>query len=248
VARFILSAFADEIDARLERQVYGLLKHDIHYVDLRGINGKNIVDYTPEEAKNIKQHLDAAGIKVAAIGSPIGKIKINDDLERHMKQFENILNIAHVMETKYVRVFSFYIPLGEQPENYTGAVLHRLRAMTEMAQAKGIILTHENEKDIYGDTARRCLYIIKSINSPFFKAVFDPANFIQCGEQSIPDALALLQDYVVYVHIKDALARDGSNVPAGAGDARIKELIVALRGMDYSGFLTLEPHLTFFGA
>ncbi|HAA24848.1 MAG TPA: xylose isomerase, partial [Ruminiclostridium sp.] len=44
----------------------------------------------------------------------------------------------------------------------------------------GIILAHENEKGIYGDTPERCVDIIKSMNCDYVRAVFDPANFIQC--------------------------------------------------------------------
>ena len=115
--------------------------------------------------------------------------------------------------------------------------------MVETAKDYPVTLLHENEKDIYGDIARRCYDILSAINSPKLRATFDPANFVQCGERTYPEAYTLLKDYVEYIHIKDALYKDNSVVPAGQGDGCVKEIIDALKEDGFSGFLSLEPHL-----
>ena len=76
-----LCAFADEADASLRGQIAALKKNGIGLIELRGINGTNISKITEDEARKYKSELDEGGISVWSIGSPIGKIKITDDLD-----------------------------------------------------------------------------------------------------------------------------------------------------------------------
>ena len=71
-----ISGFADEIDSSLEKQLQVLNNLGIHYMEIRGVNGKNILDHSLDEVREIKKQLDAAGVKVSSVGSPIGKIQI----------------------------------------------------------------------------------------------------------------------------------------------------------------------------
>ncbi len=239
---FILSAFADEIDEMLDVQIEGIKRHGIDYIEARGIDGKNVSDCTPEEMKTVKKRLDEKDVKISAIGSPIGKIGITDDFESHLEKFKNTLELARILETKYIRLFSFYIPEGEEPKKYRDEVVKRMNAFVKTAEDSGIILLHENEKGIYGDTAERCFDILESIGSDILRATFDPANFVQCGETTYPYAYELLKDHIEYMHIKDA-KESGDVVPAGEGNGHIKEILETLKNREYNGFLSLEPHL-----
>lgn len=243
MSKFILSAFADEIDMDLKTQMDVLDEHGIKYIEMRGVNGKGLVDYSLEEVREIKKQLDARGFKLSSVGSPIGKIKITDEFEPHLEKFKHTIEIAHIMECKYIRMFSFFIPQGEDPAKYRDEVMNRWSRFIKAAEGKDVVLLHENEKDIYGDTAERCLDILKTMNCNYLKAVFDPANFVQCGVETYPEAYELLKDYVVYMHIKDAVYSDGHVVPAGQGDGKVKEILSTLYGQGYEGFLSLEPHL-----
>ncbi|MBE5039756.1 sugar phosphate isomerase/epimerase family protein [Ructibacterium gallinarum] len=240
--QFIISGFSDEIDPSIDRQFAHLKKLGISYFEPRNVDGKNISELTEEEAYALKKKMDAEGIKVSSIGSPIGKIQITDDFEPHFQLLLHVMKLAKILDTAYIRIFSFFIPKGENPEKYREEVMHRMRRMTEAAEKENIILLHENEKEIYGDVAIRCKDILDTVNSPNLRAVFDPANFIQCGQKVFPEAYALLRPYVVYMHIKDAL-KDGKVVPAGMGEGSIAELLSALKDSGYQGFLSLEPHL-----
>lgn len=240
-----LSAFADEISEDLDEQIAVLKGQGIHHLDLRGVWGTYVLDLSDSQVAEIKRALDGAGIRVAAIGSPIGKTRIDSPFDEHMERFERALELAVVFETPYVRLFSFYPP-GEgqvSPETYRDTVLERLQAMTERAAGGDIILTHENEKDIYGDTIARCVDLMRSVDSPAFVSAFDPANFIQCGQTPYPDAYEALRPWVRYVHVKDATA-DGKVVVAGEGEARWPELLQSLRADGYDGVFSLEPHLS----
>lgn len=245
MGKFIISGFADEIAPELDKQMTVLKKLGIGFAELRGIDGKNVSDYTAEEMKTVKKRLDKGGIRVSSIGSPIGKIGIDDDFDVHMKKLENTIELAKILETENIRVFSFYIPNGETAEKYRDEVLRRMEKMTAAAKRAGVRLLHENEKGIYGDTAKRCADILESVGSDSLAAVFDPANFVQCGQKTYPDAYEMLKPYIIYMHIKDAKS-DGSVVPVGSGCGEVEKIISALDAAGYEGFLSLEPHLADF--
>ncbi len=240
--KFTITGFSDEISPDFQVQLNEIERLDIAYIEIRGVNGKNISDHSIEEVEEIKKQLDAKQIKISAIGSPIGKIKITDEFQDHFEKFKHTVKIAKNLGTHYIRLFSFFIEEG-RASRYRDEVLKRLKAMVNYAEAEDIILLHENEKDIYGDSAERCLDLYKSINSENFKLIFDPANFVQCGVKAYPDAFELLKDHVVYYHIKDAIMETGEVVPSGFGDGHLSNIIEALVKRDYVGFLSLEPHL-----
>lgn len=245
---FLLSAFADEIADDLKIQMETLGQHGIGYMEIRSVNGKSIVNHSLQEVADIKKKLDKMHLKISAIGSPIGKINITDDFGPHMELFKHTVKIAQILETKYIRMFSFYIPKGKKPEMYRDEVINRWREFIKEADGSGLILLHENEKDIYGDTPERCLDLFETLNCSFVKAVFDPANFVQCDVETYPKAFQLLKNHIVYMHIKDALYKDHSVVPAGHGEGYISKILVSLRDDGYKGFLSLEPHLAAFTA
>ncbi len=240
--KYKLSGFADEIDPDLDRQISVLQECNMSYLELRSAYGKNISEYSIEEAKELKDRLDKDNIKVSAIGSPIGKISITDDFEEHFKLFSHVVDLAKIFETDYIRIFSFYIPQGKIAENYKDEVFRRLKRMTSYAKDQNIILLHENEKGIYGDTANRCKEIAETLYSDNFKLIFDFANFIQSDQDTL-EAFKVLRPYIAYIHIKDALKENHKVVPAGMGDGHISEIVNLLKVDNYNGFYSLEPHL-----
>ena len=246
-----LSAFADEISADLDEQIAVLSSEKVRFLDLRGVWNTNVLDLSNQQVTRVKETLDAHGIGVAAIGSPIGKVPIDSSFNEHLHLFERAITVAQALQTPYIRIFSFYPPAASDrgavnPAEYRDEVLRRLREMTARARAAAVILLHENEKDIYGDTIARCVDLLQGINDAHFQAVFDPANFIQCGQTPYPDAYEAIGPWLRYVHVKDARS-DGSVVPAGEGVSHWPELLQRLRADGYDGFLSLEPHLALAG-
>ena len=206
------------------------------------MDGKNISELTPQEVEQVKAKLDAAGVQVSSIGSPIGKISITDDFAPHLENFRQLLATAKVLQTRYIRMFSFYIPEGEDPARYRNEVIARLKVLIAEAEKADVVLLHENEKEIYGDTDLRCLDLMEQLACDHFRAVFDFANFVQCGVDTIK-AYQRLKPYVAYIHIKDALSENGTVVPPGTGDGHLQEILAGFKSEGYTGFLSLEPHL-----
>jgi sugar phosphate isomerase/epimerase len=239
-----LTGFADEISQDLEVQLDVLQSEGIRHLELRNVWGKNVLELTDEEAARLKQRLQERGFKLSSIGSPIGKIRISDPFEPHLKSFSRAIELARYLEAPYIRIFSFFIPEGEEAGTYEGEVLSRMKQLTAIAEREDIRLVHENEKHVYGDTGERCLGILQACDSPQLRAAFDPANFVQCGVRPMTDAYPLLAPYVAYIHIKDALMDSGEVVPAGHGDGELPQLVQELKRRQYAGFMSLEPHLS----
>lgn len=237
-----ISGFADEIAEAIDTQFEVLNKLHIGYFEPRGIDGKNISTLSEEEAVALKAKMDQNGIKVSSIGSPIGKIKLEDDFEEHFEKFKHVVKIAKILDTRYIRMFSFYHNGGEWTAEEREGVLDRLKRMIAYAKEQDVVLLHENEKDIYGDTADRCIDLMKELSCSNFRAVFDPANFVQSG-QDTKYAYDNLKGYIEYMHIKDALYESGRVVPAGSGDGNVEYVLSNLFADGYEGFLSLEPHL-----
>ena len=240
-----ISGFADEISPSLDKQIEVIKKLGISHIEMRGVNGKGLGEYPLDEVKKIKEKLDEHGISLSAVGSPIGKIQITDPFEEHFELFKHTVEIAKIMETPYIRMFSFFMPEGEEPEKYKDEVFRRLGMFIEYAKQQDVILLHENEKEIYGDVAVRCKEILDEFVCDNFHAVFDFANFVQC-KQDTKEAYEMLKPYISYIHIKDAMWESGKVVPAGYGDGNVKEILADLVKNGYNGVFSLEPHLADF--
>lgn len=250
-----ISGFADEIAEDVDTQFRVLNKLDIRYFEPRGIDGKNIAELSDGEVAALKEKMERCGIKASSIGSPIGKIRLDEDFQAHFEKFQRVVDIAERLEAGYIRMFSFYPP--ERPDSAAGEgdgaahewtagereeVIRRLRRMTAYAGERDVVLLHENEKGIYGDTAERCADLMRELGCRHFQAVFDPANFVQCG-QDTKEAYEALRSFIAYVHVKDAREEDGNVVPAGAGDGNVGHILKGLLDSGYEGYLSLEPHL-----
>lgn len=244
---FTITGFADEISRNFNDQVRVLKDNGISHIEVRGINGKNISEFTLEEAEFYYEKLKKEGISVSSLGSPIGKINIKDSFSEHLQRFKHVLEVAHIMKSPYIRMFSFFIDKADNPEDYKAEVLRRWKQFLGVAKDyPEITLLHENEKGIYGDTPERCLTLINELKSEQLKLAFDPANFVQCDVEVFPYAFSLLKNHIAYMHIKDAKFSDHKVTPAGFGDGKVKQILEGLIGNDFYGFASLEPHLSIF--
>ena len=240
---FILSGFADEISPEPGVQLETLAAESIRHLELRSAWSTNVASLTDAELASFRREIEDAGVRVSAIGSPIGKINIGDPIEPELERLRRIADVADLFGTTIVRVFSFFIPAGEPPERYRQEVIDRMGALALIAAERGIVLAHENEKEIYGDIPERCADLIASVGSPALQATFDAANFVQCGVRPHTEGYQLLRPYLVYLQVKDALAATGQVVPAGQGDGEVRETLAALAASGFSGYASLEPHL-----
>jgi sugar phosphate isomerase/epimerase len=243
----VLSGFADEISPDLDEQLAVLRGESISHLELRSVWSTNVADLDDAQVARLRRQLDESGVQVSAIGSPIGKTGIDAPFEPERERLRRVADVAAELGTTIVRVFSFFIPQGRNPQGYRTEVIDRMAALAALAAERGLVLAHENEKEIYGDRPERCADIITTVDSPALRATFDAANFVQCGVHPHSEAYDLLRPYLSYVQIKDALSATGEVVPAGQGDGQVRETLAALRDSGFTGYLSLEPHLVMAG-
>ncbi|MEQ3551675.1 sugar phosphate isomerase/epimerase family protein [Pseudonocardia nematodicida] len=239
-----LSGFADEISPDLDEQTALVAKLGLSHLEFRSAWGTNVLDLDDEQLTRAKATLDARGLGVSSIGSPIGKIFVDEDFDAHLERARHAVRVAHHFGAPYIRIFSFFIRPGADPDAHRDEVLRRMSALAAVAEQGGVVLLHENEKEIYGDVPRRCVDLLESVGSPHLRAAWDAANFVQVGVRPFSEGYAAIRPYLDYVQIKDALLADGEVVAAGRGDGEVAETIRALRTDGFDGFFSLEPHLS----
>ena len=256
-----ISVFGDEIAPDLEDQLAALKEQSVPALELRSAWGVNVVDMDSEMVKRAHLLLRDAGTTVSAVGSPVGKVSIEDDFDSELERLRAAIAAARQLETTRIRVFSFFIPDGGYAES-RDEVLRRMSCLAREAEEHDVVLVHENESYIYGDNAERCRDLVESVGSPALRIAFDPANFVQVGVKPYDEAWPLLAPHVAHFHVKDAVAVDreggppyparadelqlmASVRPAGEGEGQLAELLRALDKQDYRGFLVVEPHLLF---
>ncbi|WP_182111237.1 MULTISPECIES: sugar phosphate isomerase/epimerase [unclassified Actinotalea] len=240
---WVLSGFADEIDPDPEVQCRVLDDLGIRYLELRSAWDVNVLDLSDEQVTEITRILAAHGIGVSSIGSPLGKVNITDDFDAHLRRMDRAVEVAHAVGAPYIRVFSFFLTAEQRPEAYRDEVVRRMSALAERAAAGGVVLLHENEKEIFGDVPERVHDLVTAVDSSALRLAWDSANFVQCGVVPFPEAYALLRPYTDYIQVKDAVLATGEVVPAGEGDGRLRETVRALADDGYEGFVSMEPHL-----
>ena len=244
MASIILSAFADEYADSFEEQLSGLRRLGISHIEIRHVNKKNISKLTKDKVLEAKRLLDEYGVKVSAIGSPLGKIRLDGNLDGHLETAKRVFEFADILGARFVRMFSFYAPDGRNIVDMKDEVFSALERMLSLAKEYGVILCHENEAKIYGDIPERCRELLDAF--PELACVYDMGNYVLEGVDPYPEAYRLLRDRIAYFHIKDALSA-GAIVPPACGEAKIAEILAEHKNYaDCDFFVSLEPHLELF--
>jgi sugar phosphate isomerase/epimerase len=243
---FTLSAFADEISPDPGEQVEVLKQCGIRHLELRSILKTNVLDLTDLQVSELKSLLDREGFRLSAIGSPIGKIRIDEPFEPHLKRFQRAIQLCKVFETPNIRVFSYYLTEGGDWDDWRRDVLDRMWEKLRLAEKAGVRLLHENEHRIYGDDPERVKdlmeTVLEQLSGPSLAAVYDPANYVFCGFDPWR-AWQMTRPWTVHFHIKDWVQGEKHGRLAGEGQGRIPEVMAEAVAGNYDGFATLEPHL-----
>ncbi|MDQ0823738.1 sugar phosphate isomerase/epimerase [Arthrobacter sp. V1I7] len=242
--QWILSGFGDEIDDDPVVQIAVLQALGANYIEVRSAWGTNIVDLDDDQLARLKALLESAGMKVSAIASPIGKVDVTLPVEHEVERLRRTARAAKVLDARYIRIFSFFYGEGVAVETIRDAVMERMRVLATVAEQSGIVLLHENEKGIFGDIPERVLDIMETVASPALKIAWDAANFVQVGVKPFAEGYPKLRPHLEYLQVKDARFADGVVVPSGEGDGDLLSTVEALKADGYTGFASLEPHLS----
>lgn len=238
-----LSGFGDEIDPEPAVQNAVLKALGARHIEVRSAWKTNVVDLDDDQIRRLRDILRVDGMTVSAIASPIGKVDVALDAEHEVHRLRRIIRVARSLGTTNIRIFSYFRAEGRSAADVRDDVLVRMRLLADEAEREGVVLLHENEKDIYGDIPERVLDLVESVGSDSLRLAWDNANFVQVGIRPFTDGFAMLRPHIDYLQVKDAVAETGEVVPAGRGDGELRETLSALRDSGYAGFASLEPHL-----
>jgi len=239
-----ISAFGDEIGPDLALQMEVCQSHGIRCIDVRGIDGINVSKMKVSQAREYGKRLDDRGFHVPCLGSPLGKVRMDEDFDAHLDLLRHCCDLAEAFGTSRIRVFSFYASRGVDIASQRSQVMDRLSAMVHLAEAAGVVLYLENEKGLYGDVPERVKDIFAAIMSPHLKFLYDPGNLAAQGMAPYDDGWNKGLDRLTeYFHVKDKLPGEDTFIPAGEGKAQFAEILQDLKARKWSGYLTLEPHM-----
>ncbi|MFM8271914.1 MAG: sugar phosphate isomerase/epimerase family protein [Gemmata sp.] len=250
---FTLSAFADEISPDPREQVETLKASRVRFIEFRSIHKTNCLMLTDEQVKEFKKLIESEGIGLSAIGSPVGKVAVDADFHAHLDKLKRAIELCGVFGTRGVRIFSFYPP-GNDPNfdlanwpKYRDEVVRRMGAMADLAASSNVVLFHENEHRIYGDSPERVADIFAQVKSPALRAAYDAANYTY-GNYDPVAGWEKTKAYTTHLHIKDwkkggHAAGHDYGVIAGTGDGSVAYSIRGAVAMGYKGFAVMEPHL-----
>ncbi len=242
---FFLSAFADEYARDFDMQLQGLKQNQLRYIELRNADGVNVAQWTENKAAEIAEKINKCNIQVSAIGSPLGKVFADCEMSEFLKTVERVCCIADIFSCDLIRVFSFYRPYNMKEPDYKFSVFDKTERMLTVAEKYNKQLCLENEGELYGESPEKCLELLDTFGGAL-RCCFDMGNFRLQGCEPYPAAYELLKKYITYFHIKDSFDH-GAIVPAGCGDAKIKEVLTAFeREYSRDSFVTIEPHLVTF--
>lgn len=240
-----LSAFADEISPDPQVQMDTLEACGVKFIELRGAYGLNVMKFSREQCVDLRKRFSDRGFGISCIGSPIGKVRLDQDYRQHFDDFKRAVEIAEFFGAGYIRIFSYYAPEGGNIADHRGEVVRRLQEKVDYVANHPVALALENESNLFGAYPERCVYLHAAIPSPKLIAAFDPANYVNMNVQDVYRTCWLpLRPHVGYFHIKDFTYGGGTHaVPAGQGDGCIPEILRDAAQDGYDGFLALEPHL-----
>jgi sugar phosphate isomerase/epimerase len=246
------SGFADEAGLPCDDQIAALQKAGMKFIDVRGVDGFNVSELPAASAEIVRKKLDAAGIKVAMLGSPLGKINLPDDFEIDAKKLRHMASISKILGCNAVRIFSYYNKDNAAPAStWRAEALSRLTKLKDIAGETGMVLYHENERHIFGEGVDNVLEIIHKLRDHkpgkpgVFRAIFDFDNYNQAGEDVWQNWLKL-RDFTDAFHFKDSLKIGPGkyqHCPLGHGNGYAKEILADAVVRGINGPVSLEPHL-----
>lgn len=254
-----LGILTDEVSPRLDEALSWIRERGLRHVEIRMVDGKNVMALTDEEAEDVRKRVEAHGLFVSGIASPVFKCPLDpsrkvaggdtfgqaagEGVEHHFGLLERALRLAELLHTDNIRIFSFW--REEEPSLYEAEIVRHLRRAAETAERGGKRLLLENEPSCNGGVAEEVGRLAALTASPALKVLWDPGNEAYAGRKAFPDGYEAVKGNLAHVHLKDAVdLGDGKAkcVPIGQGSVDFVGQLAALERDGYAGLFTIETH------
>ncbi len=246
------SGIADEAAGDLAGQVRAHQALQWKHIELRNIDGTNLTDLPDAEFDRVAEEVQDADLHVSCFASQIANWSrpIDTDLEIDLAELERAIPRMQRLGTPFIRCMSYpnSDPALEEGE-WRERVVERMKRLAQLAQDGGVVLVHENCDGWGGIGPDQTMALLREVDSPALKLVFDSGNPVPHGQDGW-EYYTGVRDEVVYVHIKDyRLEGDGDERREvacfpGEGRGAVREIITDLLGRGYDDGFSIEPHIT----
>jgi L-ribulose-5-phosphate 3-epimerase len=258
-----IGAVTDEFSPTdFERALDAMADLGMTFAELRVVFGRNIIDLSDAEVDRARAMVEARGMRVLSIASPVLKCTLTDapPVASYIQQdvfgcaytfadqprlASRAFHIAERMGARIIRVFSYWRTVD--PDACFDRVASALRILAEEAGRRGLVIGIENEHACNIATGEETARLLAAVDHPALRVIWDPANAYVAGEIPFPDGYAHLSvSTIAHVHAKDCHVRDHVPVFGPLGEMGIdwRGQIAALARDGYRGGVSLETHWT----
>lgn len=243
---FKLGVITDEISLDVQKSVSVAKDLGVDCIELRSCWNKNVKDLTNIEVRKIKNMVKRAGLEVVCVASPFFKCNITNeaDVKEHLGFLPRVIEITKLFDAKIVRGFAFWS--AQNPNQYWSSIISKLREAADLCREEDMVLALENENATFVGTGKESKKAIEEVGSKSLRLVWDPGNAFCAGEVPYPDGYLQARDYMVHVHLKDAVREKNTGkirfVAVGSGEIDYKGQFKALADDKYSGCVSIETH------
>ena len=223
--------------------VYSMAK-DLGYdgIEVRGLGREfstfNMQPFSEGEVSLTVKKLAELRLSIPCLSSGC-VLKFADKREENLAQLKDYIHLAQKLNCPYVRVMGDYgaAPDGDVDDE---VVASQLRELIPLAEECGVTLLVETN-GAYADTAR-LRDLLTDLASDNVAALWDMHHPYRFMHESPEQTLQNLGTYIKHVHIKDSVIQDGRLVYRlmGDGDLPIADMMMALRSINYEGYVSLE--------
>lgn len=239
--KFKLGVITDEVTQNIFEAAGFCKKHGLDCMEVRSVNDRSPFDFTDQDIADINAAAKKYDLSVCAISAPLFKCDFDDDkaIASHVQNFEKCAVRANQIGAKMIRGFDFWdsgVSLEKRAEKY--------KDIAQICQKYDIICVIEADPSVHSNTPHKTAELVKAIDSPYIKVLFDPGNEVWVNEKASDDAYMAVKPYLAHIHIKDADIIDGKpdGVKIGAGLVDYKTLFARLIDDEYCGNVMLETH------
>lgn len=244
-----LGVISDEVSPHLTEALDWIQAQKLKHVEIRMVDGRNFIDLSDEEIERLHQEVLKRDLFVSALASPLFKCPLSpdrpvptgdqfghaeEDVESHFRKLTRAFDIANMLDTKRIRIFSFW--REAEPVVWFDEICVHLRKAARMAERAGMTLLLENEGACNGKYAAEVVELIERIQSPAMRMLWDPGNEEYGGRTSFPAGYALVRNHCEHVHLK--------HLYVAKGRFPLLDQLEALQRDQYNGLFSLETHYT----
>lgn len=253
-----LGILTDEVSKDFQDALDWIAEQGLKHVEVRTVDGKNVAALDDDAVRDVRRRVEDRGLFVSAVASPLFKCALDptrpvasgdrfgqqeEGVEAHFAKLDRVIAIARLLGTRRIRIFSFW--REKDPAPYLSDVVRLLKRAGRIAEHADVLLLVENEPSCNGGFAEEVGQIVRAVDCPAVKALWDPGNEAYAGREPFPAGYGHVKDVLAHVHLKDAYIRqDGSPrcVPLGSGNLPLIPQLRALAADGYDGLFTIETH------